>query len=264
MPLFTWLGGWLLRLTSPLTGPALLPLRFLSLTATLITASLLYAIGRREGAGRIVAFAGAALFLAGYQIAGGFYDLARVDMLFIALSLAGMALAVYASNSAWGLIGAGLLMGLAFLTKQNGLFLAAVVGGYLLLTVRRRLWLYVLSLILVAGLPTLWLHFSSDGWFSFYVFDIAYASPLSWQRLAATLGREIMGAMTVLALAFRIAGPPFAQTTPLAGAPAAALAIVHPGGTVCHSCRPLFCGRQLEQLDSRLRSVMPDAGAHGG
>jgi 4-amino-4-deoxy-L-arabinose transferase-like glycosyltransferase len=183
-----------------------LPLRFISLTATLITASLPYAIGRREGAGHIVAFAGAALFLAGYQITGGFYDLARVDMLFIALSLAGMALAVYTSNSAWGLIGAGLLMGLAFLTKQNGLFLAAVVGGYLLLTVGRRVWVYALSLILVAGVPTLWLHFSSNGWFSFYVFDIAYASPVSWQRLVKTLGREIMGAMTVLALAFVLLG----------------------------------------------------------
>jgi 4-amino-4-deoxy-L-arabinose transferase-like glycosyltransferase len=127
-------------------------------------------------------------------------------MLFIALSLAGMALAVYTSNSAWGLIGAGLLMGLAFLTKQNGLFLAAVVGGYLLLTVGRRVWVYALSLILVAGVPTLWLHFSSNGWFSFYVFDIAYASPVSWQRLVKTLGREIMGAMTVLALAFVLLG----------------------------------------------------------
>lgn len=202
MPLYTWVGGWLLKFS----GPSMLPLRFLSLTATLITASLLYAIARREGAGHIVAFAGTGIFLAGYRITGGWYDLARVDMLFVALSLLGMALAVYAHHSARGLMIAGVLMGLAFLTKQNGLFLAAVVGIYLLVTVRRRVWVYGLSITLVAGITTLWLHFSTDGWFYYYVFGIAYASPLSWQRVANTLRWEIIGSMTVLVMAFILLG----------------------------------------------------------
>ena len=140
MPLYTWPGGWVLKLG----GPGMMPLRYLSLAATLITASLLYVIGRREGASRLIAFAGAAVFL------------------------------------------------------------AAIAGGYLLLAVRRRAWTYALALILVAGVPTLWLEVSSGGWFSHYMLDVAYASPISWRRVANTLLWEVMGAMAVLALSFAL------------------------------------------------------------
>src|SRR5262245_26431433 len=44
MPLYTWLGGLLFRLT----GPGLAPLRLLSLAATLVTTCLIFYITRRE------------------------------------------------------------------------------------------------------------------------------------------------------------------------------------------------------------------------
>ena len=79
---YTWLGGLLLAVT----GPSLAPLRLLSLAATLVSAGLITWIGRRERHLADRAVAGGALYLAGYRIVGGWYDLARVGALFMALT----------------------------------------------------------------------------------------------------------------------------------------------------------------------------------
>lgn len=191
MPLTTWLGGLLLRLT----GPAFWPLRLLSLGSTLATAVLLTTIARREQARWAVALACGGLYLAGYKLLGGWLDLVRVDALFALLVLAGMATAVYGHDSRRGLLLAGLLMGLSFLTKQNGLFLGVAVGGWLLLVGGWRVGWYALAFGLGTAVPILWMQATTDGWFGTYVFGIAYASPVALGRLWHNMSREILVAM---------------------------------------------------------------------
>ncbi len=91
MPLFTWLGGLLLRLT----GFGFWPLRLLSFLSVVGTAVLIFYVGWRESGSKTAAFVGSGLFLGGYRLVGGWYDLARVDALFAFLCLAGLALLVY-------------------------------------------------------------------------------------------------------------------------------------------------------------------------
>ncbi len=196
MPLYTWLGGLLLRLT----GPVIWPLRLLSLLSTLGTAVLLYLVGRRLQPNRAIALSGTALFLAGYKLTGGWYDLARVDALFVFLVLAGMGTAVYRHQTNRGLALAGLLLGLALLTKQNGLFLTAVVGVWLFWRARWRVWLFGAGFLLVTAAPLLWLEWRSGGWFSYYVINIAYASPVDVSRVWPIVRREILGGMGFLVL----------------------------------------------------------------
>ena len=201
MPLYAWLAGQMLRLS----GPAFWPLRALSLASTVATSLLVFWISYRESRQGTLAFTSAALYLAGYRLVGGWYDLARVDPLFVVLVLAGMAMAVYGRYSSRGLFLAGILMGLSLLTKQNGLALAAVVGAYLLLTTGRRAWIYAATFTLVTLLPILFLEWRSQGWFSYYAIDIAYASPLSEQRIWQTVSRELAGGMGFLLLAALLA-----------------------------------------------------------
>ena len=91
MPLFTWLGGHLLHLT----GFGFWPLRLISFLSTVGTAVLIFYVGWRESGRKTAAFMGSALFLAGYRLIGGWYDLARVDALFTFLSLTGLVVLVY-------------------------------------------------------------------------------------------------------------------------------------------------------------------------
>jgi hypothetical protein len=196
MPLYTWLGGLVLRLT----GPSYLPLRLLSLIATLGTAAVIFFVARREAGDRWLAVTCASLYLAGYRIVGGWYDLARVDSLFVALAVAGVALAIYHHRSTWGLAGAAVLMCLSFLTKQQGLAIAAVVGLYLVLAASGRAWRYAAVFGVPSAAAVLALQGSSDGWFGVYTFGIAFASPLEPQRLARTIALELGGDMAVLSL----------------------------------------------------------------
>ncbi len=196
MPLYTWLGGWLFRLT----GPAFWPLRGLSLAATTVIALLLVTLGRRVGAGWAVAWAGAGLFLAGYRLNGGWYELARVDTLYVALALGGMTVAIFGRNPTRRLLLAGLLLALSTLTKQNALFLGLVLGVYLLWVEGGRAWRYWLLFLGLTGSVAAWQQLSTHGWFSYYVIHIAYASPVELGRVWASLRREFLGAMGILTL----------------------------------------------------------------
>src|SRR6185503_7820989 len=114
MPLFPWLGGMLFRITEP----SLPVLRLLSLGAALVTSILIYWIAKRESGLNWVAIICTGLFLGGYHINGFWYEVARVDSLFVAFMLGGLALANYAVDSDWGLILSATVFALAAFTKQ--------------------------------------------------------------------------------------------------------------------------------------------------
>ncbi|MFZ0546360.1 MAG: hypothetical protein WAM60_13025, partial [Candidatus Promineifilaceae bacterium] len=182
------------------------PMRLLSFIATMLTAVLIFYIGRRESGDWAVSLVGAALFLAGYRITGGWYEVARVDPLYNFLMMAGIACAIYGrkSHRLAGL--AGLLLALSFLTKQNGLFAAAVTEGYLfLVSPEDTLW-FGLAFTLTAVPPVLFLLLTTNGWFTHYVVDVAYASPIDRSRIFDTVRIQLFGTMLIPWLAYLLAG----------------------------------------------------------
>jgi len=194
------------------------------------TAVLIFYVGWRESGNKTAAFVGSALFLAGYRLVGGWYDLARVDALFTFLCLAGLIALVYGgrgtqrgtevarSYTEISVVLSAVLLGLAVLTKQNGLFLVMVAGFYLFTAkvtkrakVRKKtvlsahtwafiriLFLFVVPFILVAGVPVLLWQLNSDGWFSYYLITIAFASPLLVSRMLNIFLWELGASMGVL------------------------------------------------------------------
>ena len=116
------------------------------------------------------------------------------------LTLAGVAVAIYAQKTSWGAAAAGALLGLSLLTKQNGMFFAAGVGAYLIFNLRWRVWQYLVAFALVGLLPIWLTDRASGGWFSIYVFGIAYASPIEPIRILRALRQEIFGALLLLTM----------------------------------------------------------------
>lgn len=199
MPLFSWLGGGLLALF----GGGYVPLRGLSVAATASTAGLVFWLVRRESGQVWLGLVCAGLFLGGYRISGFEYDLARVDSLAVALTVGGLAADTAARNSRWGLVAAGVLLALAFLSKQTALFFGVALGLYLTLTIGRRAWQVGLPFLLLTVGPVLALQFYSDGWFLFTTFTIAGINPVEWQRVVhfATVDLfGLMGGLAVMAL----------------------------------------------------------------
>jgi hypothetical protein len=112
MPLFFWLGAAVIKVT----GTSLPPLRAISVAATLATAALIYLVARRESGRRWLGLVCAGLFLGGYRINGFWYDVVRVDALFVALLVGGLALGIYAGRSRARLLLAAVVLALSFLT----------------------------------------------------------------------------------------------------------------------------------------------------
>jgi hypothetical protein len=200
MPLYTWLGGLLFRIT----GPSFSPLRLLSLAAIIVICGLIYAVAQHESGLHWLGFVCAGLFLGGYRINGFWYELARVDALFVALALASLTLGVYAAEANWGLIGAAIGLALAFFTKQTGLLLGVGLTSYLFLTRRRRAWLFGLVFALLTIIPVILLNCVTQGWFLYYTFHVAALNPIEIHRIVGFITVELfelMGGLSVMALA---------------------------------------------------------------
>jgi hypothetical protein len=209
MPLFFWLGAILFKLG----GPSLIVLRLISLGSTLATTILTYWIALRESGLKWVAIACVGLFLGGYRINGFWYEVARVDPLFISLSLAGLTLANYAIHSNRGLILSGIMVALAAFTKQTGFILAIALALYLFLKIGRRAWFFVMPFSGLTVVPMFLLNWATDGWFFYHVIYIGSADPIETSRLVNFVTKGVFGVMAGVSLSALMAGILGAQTS---------------------------------------------------
>lgn len=196
MPLFFWLGAFLFKVG----GPSLPLLRCISFVATLATTLLVYWIALRESGLRWLAIACAGLFLGGYRINGFWYEVARVDPLFVMLMLGGFAFAFYAGISNWRLILSALLIALAAFTKQTGFIVAIGLFLYLLTKIKRSAWIFLITFAALTVVPLFVMNRSTNGWFFYHIFYIGSADPLEIGRLINFLTKELFGVMTGLSL----------------------------------------------------------------
>jgi hypothetical protein len=152
-------------------GQSYLPLRLVSLAASLACFAISARLVQRETGSAQAGLAAAGLLAATYFAAGTWFDVARVDSLFLALSVAGLYAARWARRPR-AAITAGLLLGCAFLTKQTGLAEGTLVIAALACGPRRRLAVpAALAYAAVIGVSTLALGLASNGWYVYYVFE---------------------------------------------------------------------------------------------
>ena len=152
-------------------GQSYLPLRLVSLAASLVCFAILGRLVQRETGSRGAGLAAAGLLAATYFATNTWFDLGRVDSLFLALSVAGLYAARWARGPR-GAIAAGLLLAAAFCTKQTALAEGAAVLVALAVGSRRRLALpAAIAYAAVVGGSTLALGLASHGWYVYYVFE---------------------------------------------------------------------------------------------
>jgi hypothetical protein len=176
-------------------GAGYLSLRLVSLVSSLACFALLARLVQRE-TGSIAAGTGAAgVFAATYFTTGTWFDIGRVDSLFLALSLGGLYAARH-MRGARGAIAAGVLLAAAALTKQTALAESVAVTAALLTGPRRRLaCVAALIEVTVLGVSTVVLRFSGGGWYTYYAFkqmsehSLTYANfSWFWTALLAAAG----------------------------------------------------------------------------
>lgn len=152
-------------------GTGYAPLRLVSIVASLVTFGAIARLVVRETGDRWAGLVGAGLFAATFRLGGSWFDLARVDSLFLALTFAGLATARGARTPRRFAL-AGVLLSLAFLTKQQALLPALAMLPWVARSGRRSLVAYGATIAAGIGGSTLLLDRLSDGWYWAYIFEL--------------------------------------------------------------------------------------------
>jgi hypothetical protein len=163
-PLY-WLAS---AAVAQLTGLGFLPLRLVSLLASLLATGTLAKIVSDETADRSAGAVAAGLFAATYTLSGSWFDVGRNDSMFLALTLVALAYGRRARGVKGGLL-LGLLAFLAFFTKQTALIALAPALCWLALTRRRVGVTALLALFVLLAGSTLLLDATTGGWYRYYV-----------------------------------------------------------------------------------------------
>jgi 4-amino-4-deoxy-L-arabinose transferase-like glycosyltransferase len=191
-PLYYWASAGVAKLT----GAGFLPLRLVSFASALACLALLFLIARRETGRAFAGFLAAALFAATFKAGGAWFDIARVDMMALALLLA----AVYLLRHGKGWLaaaGAGTLLALASLTKQLMLAAALPLLAYVVAVRRPHAWLAPVVLAAISVPATWLLNAASGGWYAYYVFGLPRKLPWAWHTAADFWVRDVAGALGI-------------------------------------------------------------------
>jgi hypothetical protein len=190
-------------------GTGFVALRLVSFIASLVLLAALAKLAHRETGDRMAAVIAAGLFAACYRISGAWLDIAREDTLCLALLLWGVVVARDVRSPRRSVL-AGVLMSLAFLTKQVALLPALAVGVFLLVSRRGRPSVISYFVTIAAGIGgvSLVLDRITDGWYGFYVWSlpakhqVADGSYLGFftEDLAPLLIAVAIGAVGLIAL----------------------------------------------------------------
>lgn len=162
---------YLAAVFSKLLGVGFFPLRFISFCASLGIMTLIYLFVRRETNDHLWAVTAAALFAATYKLSDAWFDLARIDSLFLFFILL-FAYLVRFHPARISYVSAAAVLLLAALTKQSALMIALPLLAYAIFYEKRN-WPYLLgtTTILIGG--SIWiLNALHHGWYKYYIFDL--------------------------------------------------------------------------------------------
>jgi hypothetical protein len=170
-PLYLYVAAAMTKVVG-VAGHSYMAMRLVSTLSTLGSCAAIYALVMTETRRRVAGVAAAGVFVACYSVVGGFYDIGRVDSLFVFLLL----LALLAQRRGYPVL-AALVWVLVFQTKQTVLPLAGVI---LLAEWQRprKMTAALATFAVVTAASVLLLNHATGGWYGFYIFKVARGLPM--------------------------------------------------------------------------------------
>jgi hypothetical protein len=203
--LYTPLYFYLVAAVARVVGVGFLAPRLLSCVASLICVALIGGLVRRRTREAFAPFVAGSVFLATFQLCGGWFDLARVDSVFLALTLAAI-FVLDGEPGIWGQATAGMLLVLAVMTKQSAAVVAVTFVAAQWLRRGRPGTVLALTFVGCVTLATWTLNERTAGWYWFYVVRVAAGQGIDWHMawrfwvfdLIRPLGVAAVGSLLLL------------------------------------------------------------------
>lgn len=166
-PLFFYLS----EISVKIFGESFFSLRILSFLSTILSFFLIFKLIIKETENWIFGLSAAGLFAGVYQITGFWFDLARVDSLFLMLILATIYI-IRVTKKDTGLIYAAIIASLAYLTKQTTFIIIFPMLIYLIFKFKARSLFFIIPFVFAITLTTIILNKVTDGWYFFWIFEL--------------------------------------------------------------------------------------------
>jgi len=186
-------------LVSLIFGVEFFAARLVSLLATLCTGYILYRWVRKEGGRRMAALVAGGLYFATYEISGRWFDVARIDSLYVCFLIWGMY--VFYFHRSWrGSALASLILAAAVFTRQSALLAAApaLIAFLLIDRVHAIRTLCIFAFFIIC--PVMIANMMSHGWFLYYTYDVMAGHPFDVKSYTAFWTVDVPGNAAALVL----------------------------------------------------------------
>lgn len=151
--------------------PVLLAARLFSLLCALATAAILYRLVKTRTDNPLAGWFSLALFFSCYYLSDGYFDLARVDALYVFLAVAAFYIFLNSTTQLDYFL-AGIVVVIGFFTKQSAVLVFLPLAIYLLRFHWKRTWILLPVIVLGILIPVWVLNQFSNGWFGYYIFEL--------------------------------------------------------------------------------------------
>ncbi len=180
-PLYFYLAAALFKIM----GISFLPLRLISFGSTVGCLLVIYYAVKDTTNSAWIGLVAAGSFVATFKLGGAWFDIARVDMLFLFLCLA--AIYLLGKQTVVNSMFAGILFALAFLAKQTALPIFLVSAGATVLLFRKQALPFIASFAVLALVTYFYLNSSTRGWYQYYILALPAMHQIKWATTLATL-----------------------------------------------------------------------------
>ena len=182
-------------------GPQLWEPRTISLIATLVTAGLVAVVVRLETLNWTIAVSSCAFVLAGYGLLVGRPEVARPEIVMMALALGGF-VALRTMRGVGGALAAAGLLTTAWIVHAQAVWFAAAAAFYLFYEERPRLVAFMASSLVFGGGTFLALSLVLGPWFNYNAWDaIVLSLKFNPGELVRFAGDQLLGRLGVLTMA---------------------------------------------------------------
>lgn len=164
-PLYYYLAAGV----SALIGNSLLSARLVSFVAAILSVILINRLVYKETKNQLIAWISGTAYLSCFALSSGFYDLARVDSVYVLMVLITF-IAIQEAKDQLGYLAGGLLLAIGFFIKQSFIIVFFPLLIYLFLERRNQFWLTITAGFAGTVIPVILINRFSDNWFLYYIF----------------------------------------------------------------------------------------------
>lgn len=156
---------------STIIGNVLLSARIISIISTIGSVVLIGLFVHRETGNALLGWISGTLYLACFELSDGFYDLARVDSLYVLIILIAFSV-ILRAKSRTRYIAFGLILAVGFFIKQSFLIVFLPLQIYLLVKDWKISWAMIAAEIAGLVIPLFLINHITDSWFFYYIFEL--------------------------------------------------------------------------------------------